>query len=55
MYLTAYCYTHASAHSNVFTAVAWYRFKTADVPSPLDSQTTLRPQLQFLLVIAFVL
>jgi hypothetical protein len=34
-----YTYKHTSVHSHVFTAVAWYRLPTADVPLPLVSRT----------------
>jgi hypothetical protein len=32
-------HTHTSAHSHVFTAVAWQRLSTADFPLPQGSRT----------------
>jgi hypothetical protein len=39
LHFTVHCYrhTHSGIYSNVFTAIAWYRLSTTDVPLPLGS------------------
>jgi hypothetical protein len=38
LHFTVHCYTNISVHSHVFTAVAWLRLPTADVPLTIGSR-----------------